>query len=88
MHLPHSAAMGNSTEASDLDRPEAAISLSFFERLELAKAQCALVFEVRGGKLTDLDVLDIVEQWTLSPREDVHRLDVDLLAGHIFTWLG
>lgn len=71
-----------------LDDPGAAVSLGFSDRLELAKAECALVFEDRGGKLTDRDVLAIVEKWTLTPAEDAHRVDVELLAGHLFAWLG
>jgi hypothetical protein len=84
--------MANSADdlhlGSDLDDPASAMLLSFFERLELAKADCALVFERRGGKLTDRDVMGVVEHWTISPREDIHRLDLDLLAGHLFSWLG
>lgn len=61
--------------------------LGFFERLELAKAQCALVFEERGGKLTDGDVLSIARQWTVAGRRQ-SMLDADLLAGRLFAWLG
>ena len=62
-------------------------SLGFLERLELAKAHCALMFEERGGKLTDGDVVGVARRWTVSER-DRAQLDADLLAGRLFAWLG
>ena len=70
-----------------MDLRDITTPLGFFERLELAKAQCALVFEDRGGKLTDADVLAVARLWTVSERERA-QLDADLLAGHLFAWLG
>jgi hypothetical protein len=61
--------------------------LGFFERLELAKAHCAIVFEERGGKLTDADVTAVARRWTIAERERA-QLDADLLAGHLYAWLG
>jgi hypothetical protein len=62
-------------------------TLGFFDRLEMAKAHCALVFESRGGKLTDAEVVDIARRWTTTGR-DREQLDVDMLIGRLFSWLG
>jgi hypothetical protein len=57
--------------------------LALAARVELAKAHCALVFEDRGGRLTDADVLAISGSWS---QDD--GADRDLVAGHLFAWLG
>jgi hypothetical protein len=72
---------------SEADLRDITTALGFFERLELAKAHCALVFEQRGGKLTDSDVAAVARRWTVSGR-DRAQLDADLLAGHLLAWLG
>jgi hypothetical protein len=74
-------------ERSEMDLRDITTRLGFFERLELAKAHCALMFEERGGELTDADVVTVSQLWTVSSR-DRAQLDVDLLAGHLFAWLG
>lgn len=73
--------------SSEMDLRDITTALGFFERLELAKAHCALVFEERGGELTDGDVVAVARRWTISERERA-QLDADLLAGHLFAWLG
>lgn len=77
---------GPMERADQLGVGDVATPLGFFERLELAKAQCALVFEDRGGKLTDGDVIAIARQWTVADRGR-SCLDADLLAGRLFAWL-
>jgi hypothetical protein len=73
--------------SSEIELWDLTAPLGFFERLELAKAHCALVFEERGGRLTDGDVVAVARRWTVSGR-DRSQLDADLLAGHLFAWLG
>jgi hypothetical protein len=61
--------------------------LGFPARYELAKAHCALVFEQRGGKLTDADVVAVARSWGAGGG-DALGVDTDLIAGHLFAWLG
>jgi hypothetical protein len=72
--------------ADQLSVSPAPESLAFESRLDLAKAHCALMFEDRGGKLTDVDVVVISRLWAAGDDEE-SRFDTDLLAGHLFAWL-
>jgi hypothetical protein len=77
-----------------LDLVPAAEPLALTDRVELAKAHCALVFEDRGGKLTDADVVAVSRRWADAGegRDDTSdgcdEADADLVAAHLFAWLG
>lgn len=61
--------------------------LDLSARVDLAKAHCALVFEDRGGKLTDADVVAVSRRWAGGTGQ-AWSADTDLIAAHLFAWLG
>jgi hypothetical protein len=86
------ATLTRSAEDQVMERAEwldlaATEALGFPARFELAKAHCALVFEERGGKLTDADVVAVARCWGAGDERSLD-VDTDLLAGHLFAWLG
>jgi hypothetical protein len=73
--------------AERMDLVWAASPLPLAARVALAKAHCALVFEDRGGTLTDAEVVSVARCWTDGTGQGVDG-DTDLLAAHLFAWLG
>ena len=70
-----------------VDLVPSAEPLALTDRVELAKAHCGLVFEDRGGKLTDADVVAVARRWA-DGRDGPDAVDADLVAAHLFAWLG